>query len=95
MYIVKLFFTLKNRLLGLIGRPEELTTGKFGKDNMKFEFVNYAFQFLMDVSELAITQFSSFGLVSLIISDLQHIDDLTVLLGLVVDDLGLQVNHPC
>lgn len=92
-YVVQVFLAVEDGLFGLVGGPEELAAGELRQDEVEFEFVDQLLEFLMEILELAVAQFGDLGPPRLLISHLQHVDDLATALRLVVDDLGLQVHH--
>lgn len=60
---------------------------------MQLEFGNQFVKLIMDVFELAVTQFDDFGALSGLVDDLYHVGYFVVQVGLVMDDSGLQT-HP-
>ena len=60
---------------------------------MQLEFVNNGCDLVMQFFELAIPEVRYFSAASLLIGDLKHVDHLAAAVQLVVDYLGLQVDH--
>ena len=60
---------------------------------MQFKFGDEFFQFLMDVSELAVSEFGDFVFLGQVVEDLDGVDDFVIDEGFVIDDLGLERHH--
>lgn len=54
MYIVELFFSLKDGFLTFIGASEQFPSWELWQNDMQFKFVNNFFQLFMEILELAI-----------------------------------------
>lgn len=60
---------------------------------MELELGDQLLEILVEVLELAVAQLGDLGAAGLLLSDLEDVGDLAGGFGLVVDDLGLEVDH--